>query len=739
MGLVVNLSGDLRSAVGDKTAKILTAKWEMRTVGDLLRHYPRRYVRHGELTDLASLAEGEDVTIVGMVVRRELRRLQRKPYQLFEVTVQDATGGTLKLSFFGTGVHRADKELQQGTLAMIAGKVGYFRGRVQLNHPDFEVIPGLASTEAVEEYATKPIPLYPATKELASWKIKSAVDLVLGPGLEVPDPMPPELLARHRLISLTDALERIHRPKDDDELNAARRRLKWDEAFYVQLALAQRRHAAAALPAAPRPARPGGLLEAFDASLPFTLTEGQLAVGEEISADLAGSHPMHRLLQGDVGAGKTIVALRAMLQVVDGGGQAALLAPTEVLAQQHHRSITALLGPLAEAGRLGGAEHATRVALLTGSQGAKVKRAALLEAASGEAGIVVGTHALIQEHVQFADLGLIVVDEQHRFGVEQRDALREKVAGGRPHVLVMTATPIPRTVAMTVFGDLDTSVLRQLPAGRAPISTHVVPAERPAYLKRAWERIREEAAKGRQAYIVCPRIGEGDQGEAASAASPPDPADSGEAAGQEAARPPLAVLDLLPMLEEELLAGLRVGVLHGRLHPDEKDAVMRRFAAGELDVLLATTVIEVGVDVPNATVMMIMDADRFGVSQLHQLRGRVGRGSLPGLCLLVTDTPPDSGSRERLDAVAATTDGFELSRLDLEQRREGDILGAAQSGRRSSLRLLTLLRDERLIARAREEAAALIAADPDLSGHAPLAAGLAELLDEDRVEYLEKA
>ncbi len=730
MGGVVNLSGDLRGAVGDKTAKILTAKWDMRTVGDLLRHYPRRYVRHGELTDLASLAEGEDVTIVGRVVRRELRKLQRKPYQVLEVTVQDATGENLKLSFFGTGVYRADKELQQGTLAMIAGRVGYYRGRVQLNHPDFEVIPGAASSETVEEYAAKPIPLYPATRELASWKIKNAVDLVLGPGLDLPDPMPRELLARHRLISLTAALEQIHRPRDEDELRAARRRLKWDEAFYVQLALALRRSAAAALPATPRPVRKDGLLAAFDEALPFTLTEGQREVGEEISADLAGSHPMHRLLQGDVGAGKTVVALRAMLQAVDGGGQAALLAPTEVLAQQHHRSITALLGPLAEAGRLGGAEKATRVALLTGSQGAKARRAALLEAASGQAGIVVGTHALIQEHVQFADLGLIVVDEQHRFGVEQRDALREKVAGGRPHVLVMTATPIPRTVAMTVFGDLDTSVLRQLPAGRAPIATHVVPAERPAYLKRAWERIREEVEQGRQAYIVCPRIGEGD-------AAAPDEPSAPPAEG--AARPPLAVLDLLPSLEGELLAGLRIGVLHGRLHPDEKDTVMRRFAAGELDVLLATTVVEVGVDVPNAVVMMIMDADRFGVSQLHQLRGRVGRGNLPGLCFLVTDGAPESGSRQRLEAVAATTDGFELSRLDLEQRREGDVLGAAQSGRGSTLRLLTLLRDEHLIARAREEAMGLVAADPGLAGHPALAEGLAELLDEDRAEYLEKA
>ncbi|MFD0691227.1 ATP-dependent DNA helicase RecG, partial [Actinomadura fibrosa] len=473
----------------------------------------------------------------------------------------------------------------------------------------------------------------------------------------------------------------------------------------------------------------GGLLAEFDQRLPFELTKGQREVGDEIAADLALEHPMHRLLQGDVGAGKTVVALRAMLQVVDGGGQAALLAPTEVLAQQHYRSITGMLGDLAQAGQLGGAEHATRVALLTGSQGAKARKAALLDAASGAAGIVVGTHALLQESVQFADLGLIVVDEQHRFGVEQRDALREKSGGGRPHVLVMTATPIPRTVAMTVFGDLETSVLGQLPAGRSKIDTHVVPPERPAFLARTWERIREEAAQGRQIYIVCPRIGEqeGDEGDAV-------PADEGE----RDRRSPLGIMELLPRLEE-LLSGLRIGVLHGKLHPDEKDAVMRRFTEGELDVLLATTVIEVGVDVPNATVMVIMDADRFGVSQLHQLRGRVGRGSLHGLCLLVTDAEPESKARERLDAVASTTDGFKLSRLDLEQRREGDVLGAAQAGRASSLRLLTLQKDEDVIRDAREEASALVEADPDLADHPGLATVLDSLLDEDRAGFLEKA
>ncbi|MCD0448373.1 ATP-dependent DNA helicase RecG [Actinocorallia sp. API 0066] len=727
----VTLADDLRKTVGDKTAKVLKSKWDMATVGDLLRHYPRRYVRHGELTDLASLTEGEDVTVVGRVVDSRQRKITKRPFQLLEVTVEDATGRRISLTFFGTGVHKAAADLQSGVLAMIAGRVGLYRGKVQLTHPDYEVIPGRATAETVEEYAARPIPIYPATKDLPSWKIKKAVEYALGPGLDLADPMPASVLGRRGLVPLGAALEGIHRPKDDDELRAARKRLKWDEAFYVQLALALRREAAADLPATPRPDRADGLRAAFDAALPFTLTDGQVEVGAEISADLARAHPMHRLLQGDVGAGKTVVALRAMLQVVDNGGQAALLAPTEVLAQQHYRSILSLLGPLARAGQLDGVEGATRVALLTGSQGAKAKRAALLEAASGGAGIVVGTHALIQEHVQFADLGLIVVDEQHRFGVEQRDALREKVAGGRPHVLVMTATPIPRTVAMTVFGDLDTSVLAQLPAGRAAVATHVVPPEKPAFLARAWQRIREEAAEGRQAYIVCPRIGDDAGGRAGEEEDLPR--EEGEA------RPPLAVMELLPLLEGELLRGLRIDVLHGRMHPDDKDAAMRRFAAGETDVLLATTVVEVGVDVPNATVMMIMDADRFGVSQLHQLRGRVGRGGLPGLCLLVTDVPADAPARARLEAVASTSDGFELSRLDLEQRREGDILGAAQSGTRSTLRLLTLQYDEPVISNARKEASRLLAEDPGLAGHPEVRAALEEFLTEDRADYLDKA
>jgi ATP-dependent DNA helicase RecG len=459
---------------------------------------------------------------------------------------------------------------------------------------------------------------------------------------------------------------------------------------------------------------------------------------------------MNRLLQGEVGSGKTVVAVRAMLQVVDAGGQAALLAPTEVLAQQHFRSITALLGPLGaagelSAGQLDAADQATRVALLTGSTGVRARRSALSDVFTGDAGILIGTHALLEDQVQFADLGLVVIDEQHRFGVEQRDALREKAAGSRPHVLVMTATPIPRTVAMTVFGDLEVSTLSELPAGRSPIATHVVPAlERPHYLDRAWQRVREEVEAGRQAYVVCPRIGDADGGQDdADGADTPEPgpdADGGTAeALEEARRPPLAVLDVAPELAEGPLSGLRVGIMHGRLVPDEKDRVMSAFAAGELDVLVSTTVIEVGVDVPNATVMVIMDAERFGVSQLHQLRGRVGRGRDAGLCLLVTDAPPASPARERLDAVAATGDGFQLSRLDLQQRREGDVLGSAQAGRRSSLKLLRLLADEDLIATAREEAATLVGEDPKLTSHQALKEAIDDFLGDRRAEFLDKA
>ncbi|WP_327589252.1 ATP-dependent DNA helicase RecG [Nonomuraea sp. NBC_00507] len=723
----------LTKALDPKTAKLLHSVLGLETVGDLLRHYPRRYAERGELTALDALEVDEHVTVVGEVTRLMRKPMRNRGGTWLEVEVVDGDGNKIYLAFFGKGSHVAESRLKPGRRGMFAGKVGLFgargRPRWQLAHPEFELFE--ESEGSAEEFAAAPVPIYPAGKDLTPWAIRRAVGIVLDTLGPLDDPLPAELRVRQSLQPLADALVGIHRPKDFAEVGRARKRLKFDEAFVLQAVLLQRRQAATAWPAKPRPRRGDGLLAAFDERLPFSLTEGQAQVGEEIADDLAREHPMHRLLQGEVGAGKTVVALRAMLQVVDAGGQAALLAPTEVLAQQHHRSISTMLGDLAQGGMFGG----TAVTLLTGSMGAAARRSALLDAASGTAGIVVGTHALLQEHVQFADLGLVVVDEQHRFGVEQRDALREKAGDGRPHVLVMTATPIPRTVAMTVFGDLEVSTLSQLPSGRAPITTHVVPAaEKPHYLERTWERVREEVALGRQAYIVCPRIGdlEGDEGDMGVVAS-------GGASGEDERRPPLAVLDVAELLTQGPFHDLRVGTLHGKLPPEEKDAIMRSFTRGELDVLVATTVIEVGVDVPNSSVMIIMDADRFGVSQLHQLRGRVGRGGLPGLCLLVSDFPEGTPARLRLDAVAATLDGFELSRVDLEQRREGDVLGAAQSGKRSSLKLLQLLRDEDVIATAREEASALLTEDPDLTTHEELRAEIDRLLEDERADYLEKA
>ncbi|MDQ0385104.1 ATP-dependent DNA helicase RecG [Streptomyces sp. DSM 42143] len=725
----------LKKVLGPATAKVMAEHLGLHTVGDLLHHYPRRYEERGQLTHLADLPMDEHVTVVAQVADARLHtfassKAPRGKGQRLEVTITDGSG-RLQLVFFGNGVHKPHKELLPGTRAMFAGKVSVFNRRLQLAHPAYELLRGDPDGgEAVESWAGALIPLYPATAKLESWKLAKAIQTVLPSAQEAVDPLPDSLREGRGLVSLPEALLKIHRPHTKADIEDARARLKWDEAFVLQVALARRRHAETQLPAVPRKPSPDGLLTAFDDRLPFTLTDGQLKVSREIFDDLATDHPMHRLLQGEVGSGKTLVALRAMLAVVDSGGQAVMLAPTEVLAQQHHRSVVEMMGELAEGGMLGGAEHATKVVLLTGSMGAAARRQALLDLATGEAGIVIGTHALIEDKVQFHDLGLVVVDEQHRFGVEQRDALRGK-GKQPPHLLVMTATPIPRTVAMTVFGDLETSVLDQLPAGRSPIASHVVPAaDKPHFLARAWERVREEVSNGHQAYVVCPRIGDEDDDPKKGAKQSTE--------GDAEKRPPLAVLDVAEQLAKGPLQGLRVEVLHGRMQPDDKDAVMRRFAAGDTDVLVATTVIEVGVNVPNATAMVIMDADRFGVSQLHQLRGRVGRGSAPGLCLLVSEMPEASAARQRLNAVAGTLDGFELSRIDLEQRREGDVLGQAQSGARTSLRVLAVIEDEEIIAEARQEAAAVVAADPELTGLPGLRTALDALLDDERERYLEK-
>jgi ATP-dependent DNA helicase RecG len=580
---------------------------------------------------------------------------------------------------------------------------------------------------AVAEFAGKYLPMYPASSKLPSWKIAQCLNLAIGALEEISDFMPEPILEKRKYPTLAHALRQLHNPADLEQAELAKARLTFDEAFLLQLLLLERRIELRKLRSTPRARIIGGLLDKFDKQLPFELTAGQKAVAKEIEEDLSADYPMHRLLQGEVGSGKTIVALRAMLSVVDGGGQAALLAPTEVLANQHLRTIEKLLGPLAQGGMLGAETGATKVTLITGSQSAASRKESLALAENGDAGIVIGTHALLSDSIAFKDLGLIVVDEQHRFGVEQRDALKAK-ALNPPHLLVMTATPIPRTVAMTVFGDLDVSTLSELPLGRQPITTHLVPTmEKPAFLDRAWVRIKEEVAQGHQAYVVVPRISAGDTTDS----------DIDFLYG-EPSKDIYSVEELGPQLQSGPLAGLRIAPLHGRLGAEEKDQTMRAFAAGEIDVLISTTVIEVGVDVANATVMVVMDADRFGVSQLHQLRGRVGRGTSPGLCLLVTSAPPDSPAMERLDAISKTTDGFELSRIDLEQRREGDVLGATQSGTKSHLRLLRVLRDEDLIEEARSDAQELLEVDPDLAKYPLLKIELDKIKLDSAAEYIDK-
>ena len=722
---MAQLENKVSAVVGDRTAKVLETTFGIKSIGDLMRHYPRRYMVRGELSDISALHEGDETTILAQVYSASTRPMRGRKGSMLEVVVTDGTD-KLSLTFFNQAWR--EKDLKVGRQGLFAGKVGVFNNKKQLSHPDYELIPdGSDVDSAVEGFAGKYLPVYPASAKMPSWKISQCAQLAIGSLEEIQDFLPSSIREKHNYPSLHQALVQLHQPADLDHAELSRERLTFDEAFLLQSLLVMRRIELKKLNSTSRKRISGGLLDAFDATLPFELTAGQIAVCKEIESDLAQPHPMHRLLQGEVGSGKTIVAVRAMLAVVDSGGQAALLAPTEVLAAQHLRTIQKLLGDLGQGGMLGGSEKATQVTLITGSQSAAARKEALAMASSGAAGIVIGTHALLGEKVEFKDLGLIVVDEQHRFGVEQRDALKEK-AVLPPHLLVMTATPIPRTVAMTVFGDLDVSTLRELPLGRQPITTHVVPVkEKPSFLERAWQRINEEVAQGHQAYIVAPRI---------SADSDAN-ADIDFLFGEESSEI-TSVEELAPTLHAGALKGLKIAILHGRLSADEKDSTMQAFTKGEIDVLVSTTVIEVGVDVPNATIMVIMDADRFGVSQLHQLRGRVGRGTSPGLCLLVTQCEEATPARERLNAVAGTLDGFELSRIDLEQRREGDVLGASQSGTQSHLRLLRVLRDEALIEQARDDAESLIATDNDLSDYPALRAELAQLQRDQAVDYLDK-
>ena len=748
--------------VGKRTAAQL-AKQGVETGGDLLRLLPRRYDTWGDLTDMRTLVKGEQATIQAQIVRASSRRTRsgRAP-ALMEATVTDGVSTMDVVQFGAAGQMRARAtQLAPGTTVLMSGKVGLHRGRRQLSNPRLYVLDELDEAER-EALLARPMPIYPGTEALPSWSVGKAVRTVLDqlePG-DVPDPLPEGLRRQAGLIDAYTAYRWVHRPDDAHQWKAARTRLRHEEALVLQVALAQRRahHEATRTAVAwPEPEATGSLRADLDAALPYDLTAGQVRVGQEITTDLARTVPMQRLLQGDVGSGKTLVALRAMLQVVGGSGQAALLAPTEVLAAQHHSSLEAVLGPLGRLGMLGGAERATRVHLLTGSTPAAQRRRVLADLAAGEPAIVVGTHALLSETVQIPFLGLVVVDEQHRFGVAQRDALRERggvtdpVTGQRhtPHLLVMTATPIPRTVAMTVFGDLVTSVLDELPAGRSPVTTHLVPWSRTSWVEGIWRRAAKEVAAGGRVYVVCPRIEGGDdepqQGDAAASdADIDDERASGllalEGPAPRPDRPLASVEEWRQRLEAEpALEGIGVGVLTGRMSSEDKASAMMGFASGATPILVSTTVIEVGVDVPEASMMVILDADRFGLSQLHQLRGRVGRGERESVCVAVTGVEVGTTAFHRLKAFASTTDGFALAEADLDLRSEGDVLGASQSGRTSGLDLLRVTRDARLIATARRQAERIVDDDPQLREHRALAAAIVERLDEEAQAFLERA
>ncbi|MGO1591595.1 MAG: ATP-dependent DNA helicase RecG [Ancrocorticia sp.] len=682
------LSRPLERVLGKRSANAL-AKLGLATVRDLVYHFPFRLAKRGELMPISQVSEGDAVTVIARVLSTNLRPMNSRRGFILTVEVTDGEND-LSLTFFAKNprpLQYHERQLTSGTVATFSGTVSSYRGQLQLSHPEYD--------EPDSEKMGRPIPIYHAAEKVPSWKIEKAVGTVLPTLTEAdfPDPLPEGYRAAHGLPSLFEAITVLHHPQEEEPWKRAQLRMKHEEAVVLQTALAERGRQARKHSVTAYPSQDGKLRQAFDEALPFTLTAGQQKVSQEIAADLSREVPMQRLLQGDVGSGKTVVALRGMLQVIDGGGQAALLAPTEVLAWQHLRTIEAMLGP----------EHVLDVGLeiLTGSLTAAQRRRTLARIASGQAGLIVGTHALLSEDVQIPFLGLAVIDEQHRFGVDQRDRLASGV-----HTLVMTATPIPRTIAMSVFGDLDVSTLRELPAGRAGISTTIVPAANQLWMERVWQRTREEVDGGGRAYVVCPRI-EPEEGQA-------------------------SVVEIAAALRADpALAGIEIGMIHGQLSQDEKTGAMEEFASGRIPVLVSTTVIEVGVDVREATLMVIMDADRFGLSQLHQLRGRIGRGTAPGLCLAVTGVPDGTLAKARLEAFASTTDGFVLAEEDLRLRSEGDVLGASQSGGISHLQFLSVLRDTDIIEQARTAARDLV--------EKPLPPALtAEVERLERAEYLEK-
>lgn len=753
----------LARALG-KGASRLERHLGLTTVKQLLDHLPRRYIDANALSSFTDLDEGDHVTFVAEVVNAVHRPLQRRRGFIAEVTVEDAEGNLLRMAYFNG--YQARRELHAGVRALFHGKVTTYKGQLTLNNPVYE-IHGAADQAPLDSAAPAipqgPMPLYAANSSVTSWEIKRCIDTVLDlvDFSTWPDPVPSAIAEAEGLFAPERAYRAVHQPADHEEIAAGWLRFRCEEALILQGVLSERRREAAERDPVVAPLSAHGVLAEFDARLPFALTEGQLESGAVISADLAGGKVMNRMLQGEVGSGKTLVALRAMLQVFDAGAQTAFVAPTELLAVQHYRSLQAALGELADNGLLTGAasgvkDRGVRLTLLTGSMRTAQRRQALLDIASGEAGIVVGTHALFSDQVQFAQLGLVVVDEQHRFGVEQRSALRLRYTP-TPHMLVMSATPIPRSVAMTVFGDLELTVLRGLPAGRSPIDTHVVPLVRgPAWIRRVWQRAAEQIHAGYQVYVVCPRITASSRSEddisrqlvqrfgigpGADHAVVPVPEAQGRQQLRRITRDQAvahiahdASVELITerLRQDDLLTDATIQPLHGQMTAEQTAETMEEFATGEADVLVATTVVEVGVDVPNATTMIILDADAFGVSTLHQLRGRIGRGQTQAnLCLLVTRMPEDHPAVGRLRDVAEHSDGMELARLDLQRRREGDVLGAVQSGRGTSLKHLRIIRDEELIGRAAQYVNALTEDDPQWAAHPEFATAVQQWSQEN--------
>lgn len=681
-GKPVSLESPVEAVMTERDATEVRVELGLTTVADIVGYLPRRHQKPGERAHISELEPDEHVTLIADVVSSSSTYMRNRPGTRQEIEITDGFG-SVKVTFFNQPFRV--KQFQRGQRGLFSGKVKLFRGAPQLTHPDCIPLDELDSEADLLEFVKRPMPIYPATAKMQTWRIsqliQNAIDLVP----EIPDPVPAEIREVRYELDYDSAIRLIHRPMGDRDLESAMQTLKYTEAFLLQTALLRPRYVQAIQPATPRPISAGGFRDQLDRALPFELTEDQREVGVTIEREIASETPMNRLLQGEVGSGKTLVAVRAMLQTAETGGQSALLAPTEVLANQHLRSIVESLGPELSAQLM--------PTLLTGSLTKAERQKAMLRIVTGDARIVVGTHALLTDTIEFADLGLVVIDEQHRFGVEQRESLRKK-GKASPHTLVLTATPIPRTVAMTSFGDLDISTLRMLPAGRAGISTFLVGlAEHPQWIERVWQRTEEELAAGRQAFVVCPAIEPGEYGDATAT----------------------TVAETLEKLRQAaVLRGRRIEPLHGKMSAEDKDSAMLKFAAGEIDVLVATTVIEVGVNVPNASTMVVLDADRFGVSQLHQLRGRVGRGEHAGVCLLVTEAPLQTLAYERVSAVAATLDGFELAERDLELRREGDVLGSRQSGGRSSLKVLRVTRDSEIIADARNAAMTFLEQDAEL-------------------------